>query len=86
MCTGDDCFDHAIDVFTYIAVPKPYDSKARAVKRLIAQLVPLQMCRIAVLRPIEFDNQFAFQTSEIDDKVGNRHLPAKMQTLCPQKL
>ena len=40
--------------------------------------------RLAVLRTIDFNDDFRRRTSEVHDEISDRHLPTEMRALCLQ--
>ena len=51
----------------------------------IARGIRFETGRLVMLRSIDLNNEPLIETGEIDDKIVDRHLPAKMKPLRAQR-
>jgi hypothetical protein len=79
-CSVEDRFQHRGPISQNVGIPEAKDPIALRLKPAVAHFILL---RIGVLPAIEFNDQPALKTDEIDYVSSNRRLPAKTEPVKP---
>ncbi len=72
-------FKHAIRIFIHLIVPEPEDDKADAFEEPAACVIVSG--RICMLTSIQFYNDFAFRTHEIENEITKRMLATEFASV-----